>query len=84
MEHFEDHLVEILLPEVKPEFALLQAKVKSVLCQASEAHQPGLGIAPEALNAIDKAGFRGELILAVLDPEELLVPVVQVTSVKVV
>jgi hypothetical protein len=42
--------------------------------EASKPGQPSLGIAPEALYAIDVASFIGKLVFTMVDPEMLLIP----------
>ena len=58
---------------VKPEFAFLQMKIKSVFLQSPKANKSGFGKSPKAFNTVDVRKSVGKLILIVLNAEMLLV-----------
>jgi len=54
---------------IEAELTFLEVQRKSRLGDAVEAGQAGLGVGPEALDAVDVAAVGGELVLAVVDPQ---------------
>src|SRR5690606_18693727 len=61
--------VEVITAMVEAELGLLQVQVEGVPGHAVELGQAVLGVAPEALDAVDVAASAGELVLAVVDAE---------------
>ena len=57
--------------EAKSRF--LEMEVEGLFADAAELGQPSFGEAPEALDAVDVVELPGKLVLAMLDPEVLVV-----------
>lgn len=49
-EHFENELVNSLLPVIKPKFAFVQMKIEDMLVLPTEAREPRFGKVPKTFN----------------------------------
>ena len=58
---------------VEPKLTLFQMQVEGTRIHAAKANKPGLGIAPEAFNAVDVSMPLGKFVLAVINAEVLSV-----------
>ena len=66
--------MQVTAPVVEAELRLLQMQVERMTRHAVELDQPTLGVAPEALDAVDVALAPDELVTPVLDAQVLLYP----------
>lgn len=69
-------MVEVLAAMVEAELAFFEVQVERVWMHAAEPCQPGLGIAPEAFDAVDVIAAdaaAAELVACVIDTQVLLV-----------
>ena len=65
-EQFQDGLVEITTSVIEAELSLLEVKIERMFRHTIELRQPPLGVAPEALDAVDVrtvVGCYGSILL---------------------
>jgi hypothetical protein len=58
---------------VEPKLALLEMQIKALFFQAPETSQGGFGVPPKAFYLVDMTRTAGKFIVAMIDPEMLLV-----------
>lgn len=74
---FEQDMVQVFVPVVEAELALLEVEQEGVRAHPPEPGQPRLGVAPEALDAVDVIPANhtaAELVGVVIDPQMLAIP----------